>query len=435
MPTALGLIVVAALLLANAFFVAAEFSLVSVDRDRVNADKSYRAQVTAKLLKRLTFHLTGCQMGITAMALLLGFVAEPTIGELLEPLTERIFGESSSEGIAIGLALAIATVLHMVLGEQVPKIFALAKPLGTTLTLSPALRIYSATVYPMVAASNGLANFILRRMKVEPAQQRSNVRNRGDLEAVIRSSGEGGAIDETDVSLLTKSLKFGEKTAMDAIVPRLEVISIDTEASVQDLVSLALDTGHSRFPVASGDLDDVKGVIHIKSAHRIPRTDWSKTKVTDLARDVLAVPETRSLTDLLQDMGRKRSPMAVVIDEHGGTSGILTAEDVLEQIVGSIADEHDEPPEESIESDGEFIFAGSIHIEEVQELCGAPLPEGPYETLGGFVLHKLQRIPKEKEIFNHRGWWVEVMEMDALKIGSVRMTPPSNFLSSQKEEF
>lgn len=415
---------------------AAEFSLVSVQKEKILSHKSYRSQVTATLLRRLTFHLTAAQLGITGMALLLGFVAESTIGELVDPLIESIFGEASAKGISIFIALAIATILHMIIGEQIPKIFGLSKPLGTSLALAPAFRVYSLIVYPIVKASNGLANWVLKLVGIEPVEELSNVRTRADLEDVFRSSGEGGEIDEADVDILKRSLQFGEKIAMDALVPRLQVESVKVGDTISELVAKALETGYSRFPVTTGDLDDVCGVIHIKSVHRIPRKNWEEIKVEEIMVDVLAIPETIPLADLLRDMGRKRSPMALAIDEHGGTSGIVTAEDILEQIVGEIADEHDELKTETIETmtDGDFMFPGSILIEELKDSCGFSPPVGEYETLGGFVLSRLQRIPRIKEIFHYRGWWFEVVGMESHRITSVKVTQPRDFLERQEEQ-
>ncbi len=426
MPTALGILAVIGLLCANAFFVASEFSLVSVDRDRINSKKSYRAQVVAKLQKRLTFHLTGSQLGITAVALLLGFIAEPTIGELVEPLAEDIFGAASAHGASIAIALAAATILHMVVGEQIPKIFSLSKSLGTSMALAPIVRIYSLLVYPIVRASNGLANSILKAMGIAPANELLNVRRRGDLEDMIRSSQAGGTIDRTDMNLLTRSLYFGEKDIMDVLVPRIAVESLELDETVQAFVEKAHKTGFSRFPVTGGDLDDVKGVAHIKSVYKIPRQKWNEVLVSELMSDVLAVPETLPLADLLRDMTSQKSPLAVAVDEHGGTSGIVTAEDILEQIVGEIADEYDDPAPAAAETvgNGDFLFAGSIQMQELKKRCGFSAPEGPYETLGGFILYNQQRIPRPKEIFHHRGWWFEVVEMQGHRITSVKISRP-----------
>ena len=430
----LGILAVIVLLIANAFFVAAEFSLVSADRDRINSKKGYRARITSKLIKRLTFHLTGSQLGITAVALLLGFIAEMSIGELLESPVENVFGEGSAKGISIALALAIATILHMVVGEQIPKIFALSRSQGTALALAPIVRIYSLIVYPVVLACNGLANSILRAMGVEPKEELLNVRNRGDLEEMFRSSGEEGEIDKTDVGLLTRSLYFGEKESIDVVVPRMEVETIELDENISELVKKSLETGYSRFPVTGGDLDDVRGVIHIKSAHKVRREEWENISVADFMVDVLAVPENLPLADLLKDMGSKRSPMAVVIDEHGGTTGIVTAEDILEQIVGEISDEHDTDPGESVESigGGDFVFPGSTQIEDLKQSCGFSAPPGPYETLAGFIFFKLQRMPKNKELLNYKGWWFEVAEMDGHRIASIKVSQPRDYIEREQ---
>ena len=415
---------------ATAAFVAAEFALVTVDRTRVNERAGAgdrRARMVQRLVARLSFHLSGAQIGITVSSLLLGFIAEPAVAPLVAPGIEALFGADTPHGVSIAAALIVATIVHMVLGELVPKAVATTKPYGTAVAVAVPTTLYGVLAGPLVAFLNGLANWMVRGFGIEPREDIDQLPDRDELEHLFVSSGEEGMLDEGEVRLLTRSIRLADKQADDAMVPRVEVAAIAIEASVAELADLAARTGHSRFPVIAGHVDDVAGVVHAKSVFAVPVQDRASTPVSQLMSPVLAVPESRDLDDVLEDLRTGAGQLAVVIDEHGGTAGIITLEDVLEEIVGEIDDEHDSatPQRTRAESRGSTVLPASLHTDEVLEATGFAMPEGAYETLAGLVLDRLGHIPVPGEIATVEGWRLEVVAVDRLRIATVRVVAPA----------
>jgi CBS domain containing-hemolysin-like protein len=408
------------LVLGTAFFVAVEFALVAVDRPRVAqlADQGdRRARVLLGLLSRLSFHLSGAQLGITVTSVVLGFLAEPTVAELLEGAIGR--------GPSIATALVLATVFQMVIGELAPKSLAIARPERSARLLAPAAAAYGQLFGPLIRLFNNAANRAVRRMGIEPTEELTAVRSLEELEFLIRSSGEEGTLAPEAYSVLRRALRFEEKTAADALVPRVDVEWIAADATVAELVTRAVETGRSRFPVCGADLDDVVAVVHVKDVYRLPYEERAARPVTDIAGAPWVVPESADLADLLPDFRRLGTHLAIVVDEYGGTAGILTLEDVLEELVGEIDDEHDAPIRLStLLPSGVYELPGTLHPDEVADACGYGIPEGPYETLAGFVLDRLGRIPEPGDGFEDGGWQVRVAEMDRLRVASVRLTAP-----------
>lgn len=416
------------LIAANALFVAAEFGLVAVDPGRIEAraaEGGRRARVAQSLLKRLSFALGGAQLGISLVSLLLGFVAEPVIADALRPLLEPAFGRAT-DGVAIAVALLLATVTQMVLGELIPKGLAIAEPERATLTLAPFLRIALLVAGPLVRLLNGLATWIVRGLGVEPRDELSHVRTLPELAVLFQASAQQGTIAGSASRLLSRSIRFGEKTAADALTPRVDVVAIGADESAADLVALAGRTGYSRFPVYGRDLDDVAGVVHVRAVHSVPADARASTRVGALMSDALLIPESRELADVLVDIRDSRHHLAVVLDEYGGTAGILTLEDVIEEIVGEIDDEYDPlTPRLDVEiTTGDHEVVGTLHLDELAERTGLRLPEGEYETLAGFVLDRLGHVPVAGESVHHEGWTIEVVEMDRRRIERVRLVAP-----------
>ncbi|MEQ8839629.1 MAG: hemolysin family protein [Acidimicrobiales bacterium] len=417
-----------ALVAANAAFVAAEFALVAVDRTRVDEQARQGSAPAARvqaLLDRISYHLSGAQLGITVTSLMLGFLAEPAVAAAIEPGLESVFG-AIPDGVSIGLALVIATVVQMVLGELVPKSLATSRPLESSFALARPTALYGAFARPVVAVLDGLAASITRRLGVEPAEELEGTPDREELEHLIRSSGEVGMLDEGEVELLTRSIRLADKSADDAMIPRVAVVAIDDQATIDDLVALAVATGHSRFPVMADGLDDLVGVVHVKSVHSVAIDARADTQVIELMAPVLAVPEARDLDDLLVDLREGGQQLAVVIDEHGGTAGIITLEDILEELVGEIDDEHDEIATSltRVEARGSTVVPASLHPDEVRDLTGFDMPEGEYETLAGLVLDRLGEIPAPGDRCTVDGWRLEVVAMDRLRVASVRVVAP-----------
>ena len=374
-------------------------------------------------LRSLSFHLSGAQLGITITSLVVGFLAEPTVVAAIEPLVGSVVGDSRSRGISIAVALVLATLVSMVVGELVPKSIAIAKPRPTAYALVPPMLLIARVGSPVIRVLNGAANWTVRRLGIEPQEELASVRSLQELELLIRSSGEEGTLEPDALTLLTRSIRFGEKDAASALVPRRSVRSLSIDDWVTDLATTAVETGHSRFPVVGADLDDVRGVVHVKDVYGVPYSDRGTTSVEAIMVPAFVVPETRDLAELLVDLRRRGSHLAVVVDEHGGTAGIITLEDVLEEIVGEIDDEHDRaaPALTKLTRPGEWLLEGSLHPDEVFDMCGLLVPDGDYETLAGFVLERLGRIPSVGEAFEHDGWHVEVAEVDKRRVAAVRL--------------
>jgi len=416
-----GLVAIGVLLVVNAFFVAAEFSLVAVERARIDAASEAGerpARRVRRLQESLTRHLSGAQFGITLAALLLGFVAEPTVARILS-------GDAQATGASIALAIGLATVLHLVVAEQVPKYVALAIPERTALALAPAITAYGVATRLLVDLLNWTANAIVRFLGVEPKGQIQASRTLDELEDLIETSADDGSIDPDEATLLRRSIRFADKTAADALVPRVAIEALQRDEPATALVQLSLDSGHSRFPVYGVDLDDIVGVVHVKSLYGRPAAERGRVPVVDLMHQVLAVPETRELEDVLADMRVRRNQLAVVVDEHGGTAGIITLEDVLEEILGEIGDETDRVEVRTrSEAQGSTVVSGRLNLDEVEEATGFRVPEGPYETLAGFVVARMGYLPEVSDMVVFDGWRIEVVAVDGHRVATLRIVAP-----------
>jgi CBS domain containing-hemolysin-like protein len=423
------------LILATGFFVAAEFAFVAVDRNRVErhaAEGRAAARTVESILRRLSFHLSGAQFGITVTSIALGFIAQPTVAVLLEPAVAGVVGDERAGGVALVLALVLVTVLSMVVSELIPKNLSIARPERMAYLLGRPAAIYGMVFGPLIRFLNGAANWTVRRLGIEPSEEITAVRSLEELELLIRSSGEEGALAPEAFQLLNRTLRFQDKTAADALVPRTAATVVAPDDRVTDLIAVAVRTGFSRFPVCrENDLDDIVGVVHVKDVYRLPPGERATTPVSAIMSEPFVVPETRELASLLEEAREAGSHLAVVVDEYGGTAGIITLEDIVEEIVGEIADEYDPAAADgsasltTITPGGDYLLPGTLHPDEVLDACGLLIPDGEYETLAGFVLDRLGHIPEPGEHFTHEGWRIEVVERDRLRVATVRLVAPS----------
>ncbi len=429
MPLTVGLPIIAVLLAANGFFVAVEFALVAADRSKLQSmaeEGRFSARAAMNARKRLSFHLSAAQLGITVTSLILGFLVDDLIGPLIDPILDPIpvlNGPTSS----VIVALAVASAFQMIIGELFPKALGISRPEAVAMALAPIALVLHGAFSPVIRVFNGAANWTVRRFGIEPQEELAELRSLEELEFLIQSSGDSGAIDAEARAILTRTIRFGDKTAADALTPRVHVEAIPADATVADLIAQARDSAYSQFPVYDGDLDDIRGIVDVASVFELAVGDRLDKPILDIVTEPFVVPETRDLVDILADFRalESPSPMAVVIDEHGGTAGILTLEDVLEEIVGEVDDEYDEPVGLTAGvAPGVFLLAGTLHPDEVEEACGFEVPEGDYETVAGFVLDQLGRIPLAGEGFVHEGWQIQVGEMDGRRIASLRMQAP-----------
>lgn len=419
------LVVALLLLLANGFFVAAEFSLMAVRRTQVQhlATKGNpRAAMALKSIRELSLMLAAAQLGITMASLGLGYVAEPAVAHLFEDALGYVgdLPEALVHGIAFVIALAIVSFLHMVIGEMAPKNIAIARPEETALHLAVPFRLFANVFRPVIFALNAVANGILKLMGVEPKQEIETIHTAAEIGRLVAASAAGGKLREVEHRLLSGVLAFGELGAGAVMVPRTEMVAVPRTTTPEQVEQLTIESGHSRFPLYEKNLDHVVGFFHTKDLLRIPDRGRSAPLPRRLIRPLLVVPESRKLHPLLLDMKREREHFALVVDEHGGTAGIVTLEDILEELVGEIMDEHDED-EAGIKRVGRdrFLVPGNLRIDEIEDRLGVKLPEGDYETLAGFLMDRLGRIPTRRDSVRHEDWVVTVRSMQQRRVAQV----------------
>lgn len=431
---------VAALIFLNGFYVAAEFALVAVDRNRIEqlATNGHRgAARTLRALKNLSFQLSGAQLGITISSLLVGFVLEPTLGQALRPLFETLgLPERATLGASFGVALALATATQMVFGELVPKNLAIANPESISFKLVATFQWSNIVFKPLIIFLNAAANWTVRRMGIEPLDELHSTHSLEELDVMIKSSREGGLLREEEFSLMSKSIAFIEKHAEDAMKPRTATVTLNHDDTLEKMAQVSTETGYSRFPVIGDDVDDIIGIAHVKDSFTIPLESRAETPITAIAQDALIAPESRDLRSLLRDMRRARKQMAVVVDEFGGTAGIVTIEDILEEIVGEIEDEHD--VDSSVArlqpGSGVHLVSGMLHRDEMAEQTGFHMPEDDFETLAGFLLTLFDRVPEPGDHAAHEDWEFKVVEMDRNRIARVLVVAPGEDLDAEGED-
>jgi CBS domain containing-hemolysin-like protein len=409
-------------------FVASEFALVNLDRGDLEARRERgesRLSMTIAALKITSTHLSSAQLGITLTTLLTGYTMEPAISSLLRgPLTATGLPEGAVTPIASVVAIAVATLLSMILGELVPKNFALALPLATAKLVIPFQTVFTTVFRPFVALLNGTANGILRLLGIEPKEELSGARTADELSSLVRRSASAGVLEEDTATLLSRTLAFSSRTASDVMTPRPRIEAVQRTDPAQAVSELARKTGYSRFPVIGDDIDDVLGVVHVKQAVAVPRQRRSRVPASALMTDPLRVPETMGLDTLLGELRARGYQLAVVVDEYGGTSGIATLEDLVEEIVGEVADEHDRTRAGVIRGRDSITFPGILRPDELEERAGVTVPEeGPYETVAGFVMNELGRLPKVGDEVVIDGGTLRVERLDGRRVDRIRYTP------------
>lgn len=432
--TVLSLIGFVALTLGTALFVAAEFSLTALERSTVEA-AARAGDVRSRLVKQahhtLSFQLSGAQLGITITTLVTGFIAEPVLARLLDPLLDSAgLSPSAAHGVALVLALVLATSLSMIYGELVPKNIAIAKPMATArLTAGPMIG-FSVMFKWLIRFLNGSANWIVRRLGIEPAEELRSARSPQELGSLVRTSALRGAMDQRTALVMDRSLEFGERSAEDLMTPRVKVESLDRDDTIADLIAASARTGYSRFPVIDGDLDNTLGVVHVKQAFVHPVHLRKKIPLSRLAVAVPIVPASLDGDDVMERVRADGMQVALVVDEYGGTAGLVTMEDLIEEILGDVRDEHDEEERDVRRVSDGWDCSGLMRIDEVSRATGYEAPEGEYETLGGLVLTQLGRIPAtgdEVVLPESRGsgggWIARVERMDGRRIDRVRLIP------------
>ncbi|GAA1973939.1 hemolysin family protein [Nocardioides panacihumi] len=403
MTAYLLLLLALALVLLCGVFVAAEFSLVTVDRSAVaqEADSGDgRARGVQKSLRRLSSNLSGAQIGITVTNLGIGWLAEPATSELIrDPLAGLGVPESALAPTAVIIGLVVSTVVTMVFGELVPKNIALALPMRTAKSTLAFLRGFTAVNRVPIRLLNGTANALVRRLGIEPQEELRSARSSTELASLIQRSADEGTLDADAAELIERSVEFGTRTAGEIMTPRMRTFSLDENDRAEAVIELTRRTGHSRFPVLD-EHDAVVGTIHVKNAVGVPAHERATTRVKHLMAKPVVVPDSLRLDPLMALLRSEGFQMAIVLDEYGGQAGIVTLEDVIEEIVGDIADEHDSIRAQArLRRDGSWSLSGLLRPDEVEDLTGIELPEGDdYDTVGGLVMSALGRVPERGDV-------------------------------------
>ncbi|WP_307248933.1 hemolysin family protein [Catenuloplanes indicus] len=422
------LVIFALLTAGNAFFVAAEFGLVTVDRVEIErrADAGDRgARGVRAALHELSFQLSGAQLGITITALLTGYLAEPALANLIDPALRPLLGPRV-EAVAPLLALVVATLFSMLFGELVPKNAALARPMRAALLTAAPMRVFTVLFGWLIRALNGAANRVVRGFGVEPQEELASARSPDELGLLATISANAGEVSAETAALLRRTIRFADKRAAEAMTPRVDVVALRATDTVAELITLARETGRTRFPVYERTLDQITGVAGVPDALGVPLHRRAGTTVGAVAREPVLVPESLDLDGVLAALRAGNADLAIVVDEYGGTDGVVTVEDLVEELVGEIADEHDvaeltpDPPGD----ERKLLVDGVLREDELLEQTGFRLPEGPYETLGGFLMARLGHIPVPGETVRTDGWEFTVVSVERHRIEQVRIVTP-----------
>jgi CBS domain containing-hemolysin-like protein len=428
MPEWLLLVLGVVLTIGTGFFVASEFALVNLDRSDLElrlARGERNLGITIGALKKTSTHLSSAQLGITLTTLLTGYTLEPGFSALLTPPLETTgMSPAAVTAVAAIVAVAIATIISMILGELVPKTIALALPRETGKIVIPFQVGFTTVFRPVVSLLNVTANGILRLIGIEPKEELSFARTAEELTSLVRRSAREGSLDNDTATLLARTLAFSDLTAQDVMTPRPRVASVERTETAQDVVDLARTTGFSRFPVIDEGIDDVVGLVHVKQAVAVPREKRAEVPVTALQQDALRVPETMKLDMLLGELRGRGFQMAVVVDEYGGTAGVATLEDLVEELVGEVSDEHDRAKPDVVRSRDWFTFPGILRPDELLERTDVNVPEdGPYETVAGWLMSELGHLPEVGDTVTVNGGVFRIERLDGRRIDRVRYTP------------
>ncbi|MEV3981669.1 hemolysin family protein [Nonomuraea sp. NPDC049758] len=439
MSVALGLVAIVLLTLATGYFVAQEFAYVSADRLALSqqaAAGDKKAAKAVKVMERLSFMLSGAQLGITVTALIVGFIARPALAELIAPALEAAgVPQAAIGGIALGIGFALATVIQMVLGELAPKNLALARPEPLARALAGSTLIYLAIAGPVVKLFDTAANKLLRAVGIEPVEELHHGATLEELGHIIGESEAHGHLPGSHADVLERALAFSDHTAEEVMVPRVEVVAVTGTATVPDLDEIVAAHGHTHYPVLGATLDEVIGLVSLGDLAAVPVEKAATTRVADLARDVLIVPFSINLPDLVAQMHTRGEEVACVVDEHGGLAGLVTWEDVAEELVGEIADENDADTPRAVRQGDGWELDAALRIDEIALETDLNLPdEDEYDTLAGLILHRLGRfavpgdvitadLPATLDLHAPTHARIEVLTLDRHVPDRVRLTP------------
>ena len=419
-----ALLLAAVLLGMNGFFVAAEFALLASRRSRIEqlaAEGDRRARYALSGVRELTLMLAGAQLGITACSLGLGAVAEPALAGIIEGLLGQALSETARHVIAFTVGLSIVVFLHMVVGEMAPKSWAISDPERSALRLARPFRLFVNIFRPIIWLLNWTANLVVRAVGVEPQDERAMAHSAQDLILLLDESAGHGDIARQDHALLTRSLELSGLTAADAMTVRRDIVAVPASATAGAAAAAAHRTGRTRIVVHEGDLDHVHGFVHAKDLLRLEPGTWASTSVRSLVRPIMVTPEHHGLENLLLEMRTERQHIALVVDEHGTVVGLVTLEDLIEELIGDFDDESDRGSGECQRlPDGTFRVKGTLRADEFEDCTGLVLPAGDWQTVAGYVIAALDEIPSAGDRVRTPVGEFEVLTMDGYGIDTLR---------------
>ncbi|MGB3413294.1 MAG: hemolysin family protein [Microbacteriaceae bacterium] len=419
------------LTIGTGFFVASEFALVNLDRADLEARRERgetRLKLTIEALKITSTHLSSAQLGITLTTLLTGYTMEPAMTKMLTPVFAS-WGvpEVAVSGVAVVVSVSLATIISMILGELVPKNFALALPRQTAKFVIGFQTGFTAIFRIAVVGLNDSANALIRMMGIEPKEELTGARSAEELSSLLRRSVVAGSLDKDTAGLLNRTLTFAEHTAADVMTPRFRLATLEKSDTALDVLELTRKTGYSRFPVIDESPDKIVGVVHVKQALAVPRERRAEVPLAALMREPLEVPETMKLDTLLGELRKHSFQLAIVLDEYGGTAGLATLEDLVEEIVGDLLDEHDRVSAKIVHQADTVLFPGILRPDELHSLAGIEVPEdGAYETVAGFILDQLGTIPEVGVSVALESGTLRVERMDGRRIDRIRYIPQND---------
>ncbi len=417
------------LTIGTGIFVASEFSLINLERTDLEArqERGERGlSATIRALKRTSTHLSGAQLGITITTMLTGFLAEPSLAKLLEPTLEPLgLSANTVHATALTLALIIATLFSTLVGELIPKKLALTVPLGVNKAVIRFQLIFTWVFGWLIWLLNKTGNAIVRSLGIEPREELSSARTADELSSLVQRSASLGTLEQSTADLITKTLALSQLVAADVMTPRTKLTSLDASLTVQDVIDISHNTGFSRFPVFTGSTDDVVGIVHVKAAASVPREKRNSVPVTALMVEPFRVPETISLEKLMGVLRSKGLQLAIVVDEYGGTAGIVTLEDLVEELVGELGDEHDRAKLEITGGkDKSFSFPGMFRPDELLEKLAIKVPvDGAYETVAGYLMSVLGRVAVVGDEVRVEDGLLRVERMDGRRVDRIRFIP------------
>ncbi len=424
MPAELALPLAIFLVFLNGFFVAAEFALVKIRPTKIEelvARGSRTATMAQHAVKHLDAYLSATQLGITLSSIGLGWIGEPAFARILEPLLSRWeLPEQTLHIVAFAFAFFTITLLHVVIGELMPKSWAIQQSERVSMAVAFPLHWFYILFLPLIALLNGLANRLLRIFGIHPASEHEVAHSQEEIDLILTASGRSGVLRQGDVDLVRHVFRFGQKTAADVMTPRVDMTVIRNTLSAREALTEVLSLPYSRFPVVGENADDVKGMVHIRDLVRLHNEDEEDLEVA--IREVIYVPESKPLHELLKEFQQTRTHLAIVRDEYGGTAGLVTLEDVIEQIVGAITDETDIVVTGIMREGTSWLVYGKVHIDDINDVIGSHFESTNFDSIGGFVSGLLGRPAKVGDTLSWERWRFEVVETDRRRIKVLRVS-------------